>query len=154
MEVWVDTKTHPNFEVSSLGNVRNKKTGRIMKQQNSTHGYKQLMIDHKIERVHRLVADSFYDGEHEGLDVNHKDGNKTNNFIGNLEWCTRKENIKHAYDHGLSKNNIPIRIIETGDIYRSIKQCAEKIDGDRISIYRCLHNQQQTHKGYHFEYVN
>ena len=52
-------------------------------------------------QVHRLVARAFF-GNKEGFDVNHKDGNKQNNTISNLEWCTHKENMQHAFRTGLN----------------------------------------------------
>lgn len=57
--------------------------------------------------IHRLIALAYhYPGEHwEILDVNHKDGDKTNNKEDNLEWCTKGENLKHAYDTGLRKDH-------------------------------------------------
>ena len=51
--------------------------------------------------VHRVVADTFFDGDHSKMDVNHIDGNKLNNHISNLEWCSRKDNIDHAFINGL-----------------------------------------------------
>lgn len=56
--------------------------------------------------VHRLVAEAFLENEHNKREVNHKDRNKSNNCLYNLEWVTRQENIKHAYDNGLFKQKI------------------------------------------------
>lgn len=91
MESWLTIVNHPNYEVSSLGNVRNKRTGRmLLPQLNYQHGYLRVCIDGKRYYVHRLVASVFYDGDIDGKDVNHIDGNKRNNAIWNLEICTRK----------------------------------------------------------------
>lgn len=101
-EYWVDLKEDPRYEVSNLGNVRNKKTGRILKPNlNRPGGYQRVNIQGRHKYVHRLVADSFFDGDHDKLDVNHIDGDKTNNALPNLEWCTRKENLRHAFINGL-----------------------------------------------------
>ena len=80
--------------------------------------------------------------------MNHKDGNKRNNHISNLEWNTMSENITHAYRNGLKQrpDNVgspkcKVRIVETGEVFESIGSCARAINGD------------QAHKGYHFEAV-
>lgn len=102
MEIWLDVKDHPKYEVSNYGNIRNKRTGKILKQiLNRPGGYLRVGMDGKHQYVHRIVADTFFDGNHAGIDVNHIDGNKRNNHISNLEWCTRKENIQHAYNNEL-----------------------------------------------------
>ena len=102
MEIWVDVRNHDNYEVSSDGRVRNKKTGRILTPVlNKKEGYGRVRLDGDRQYVHRLVADSFFDGEHSRMDVNHIDGDKNNNSVSNLEWCTRRENIQHAFDNGL-----------------------------------------------------
>ena len=54
--------------------------------------------------VHRLVARHFLGDGFKGAQVNHKDGDKTNNSLSNLEWCTAEENLKHAKETGLNKN--------------------------------------------------
>ena len=64
-------------------------------------GYKEVVLNGKMERVHRIVAEAFIPNPNSLPCVNHKDGNKLNNAIDNLEWCTYSENTKHAYDNGL-----------------------------------------------------
>lgn len=64
--------------------------------------------DNKIPRIHRIVADTFItnpDPEH-FTDVNHIDGDKSNNRVDNLEWCTRSDNLKHAYALGLHDKKV------------------------------------------------
>lgn len=159
MELWIQSKEFPDYEVSSNGRVRNIKTGRIMKTNISDKGYERVSLrkDNKpyTKPVHRLVGDAFFDGDHDGLDINHIDGNKTNNFVGNLEWCTRKENIQHAYATGLKEEprRTKVRVVETGRIYNSVLECSKDTGCDRSTIHKCLNGKARIHKGYHFESV-
>ena len=66
-------------------------------------GYREVTIDNKQKLVHRIVAERFIPNPENKPCVNHKDGNKLNNDISNLEWCTYSENTKHAYENGLEK---------------------------------------------------
>lgn len=97
-----------NYEISDDGRIRNKHTGRIIKQFGGKDGYLRTQIAGKTRSVHRLVAIAFIPAEVGKNFVNHKDGNKQNNRVENLEWCTRSENMKHAYDHEL-KSSVGIK---------------------------------------------
>ena len=103
IELWLSVVDNSNYEISSKGRVRNAKTGKILNQEITYRGYARINLSGKHYYIHRLVADAFYDGYNGKLDVNHIDGNKLNNFIGNLERCTRSENIRHAFNTGLKK---------------------------------------------------
>lgn len=95
-----------NYEVSNLGNVRNKRTGRILIQMlNKEGGYYRVNLAGRHHYVHRLVAMAFFDEDITGKDVNHIDGDHWNNHLSNLEIVTRKENIQHAWDTGLCRRN-------------------------------------------------
>lgn len=95
------------YEISSLGNVVSNYSGKrkILKQSLMTSGYKFIRVKkdgkYKNLSVHRLIATHFLENPNSYEQVNHKDGNKLNNDISNLEWCTRSQNIKHMYDMGL-----------------------------------------------------
>ena len=112
MEIW---KTIPNFssyEASNLGRVRSLLTVRngqplIMKTKVDKGGYLTIPTMHhdngsvKTTKVHRLVAYAFIPNPKNNPQINHKDGNKLNNTVDNLEWITHKENFIHATNHGL-----------------------------------------------------
>lgn len=113
MEHFIPVKGHPDYIVSNYGTVINLKHNRKVIPHMNTNGYLRVFIDGKKIYLHRIVADSFFEGDHSELDVNHIDGDKTNNCVGNLEWCTRKENIRHAMDTGLfhiTKKDHPPRV--------------------------------------------
>ena len=105
-EIWKTIEDFPGYEISDRGRVRNKKTNSIMIPGISKQGYLHVGLRKNGVRknvyIHRLVASSFL-GKNDDLVVNHKDGNKSNNSLENLEWCTDSENIKHAYVTGLKK---------------------------------------------------
>lgn len=129
-EIWKDINLVPFNEthiISNYGNIKVKKTGRLIKQRLDKDGYYQVNLYcnglEKTKKVHRLVALTFVDGFKEGLVVNHIDGVKTNNFVGNLEWTTVSGNTQHAYDNGLEKkgknhsNAIHYALYNNGDLF-------------------------------------
>ena len=154
-ETWKFIKGFENYQVSNLGNVRS--IDRIVKGKNNTirriKGKTKAQFMHKgylnvelykgnkrtHKKVHRLVLEAFSD-KTSALDVNHIDGNKTNNNINNLEYCTRKDNLLHAVHNRLNKQSIPIIAIKgkeqiksdsIANFYRIIKDkikisCKEK----------------------------
>ena len=100
-EVWkqyLDTQ----YEVSNLGNVRNKKTKAVLSQEDTGNGYLcvGLQMDkgvYKKTRVHRMVAMAFLEFQRteERNEVDHINGNKSDNSVDNLRWCTHKENMNN-----------------------------------------------------------
>lgn len=172
-EVWKPIDGFPGYEVSNLGRVRsfhNNRYGvkddfRILKASlDKTTGYLKVSLwkNNKgtTKPIHKLVADSFLPKCGPKTDVNHIDGNKLNNRVSNLEFVTRSENMKHAYSIGLAtptdKNGKAVRIIETGETFKSLTDCAKAIDGHERSICMCLNDKydRTAHKGLHFEYVD
>lgn len=106
IENWKQINNLP-YEISSLGKVRNKQ-GKVLKTYIQNCGYEQIKFTSGIHKqVHRLVAEAFIDNPLNKKYVNHKDGNKLNNTVDNLEWCTNSENILHARNTGLNPYNKP-----------------------------------------------
>lgn len=120
------------YEASSDGHIRNKQTGRVLKEFAGKGGYMRTQFDGKTRAVHRVIADVFIPKEPGKEFVNHKDGNKRNNSVENLEWCTRSENMKHAYAHGLksSSGELNGRSKLTVENVRTIKAIYRKGDKD------------------------
>lgn len=105
METWKEIKDFPDYEISNLGHVRNKKNNKIKLTPINSVGYKHvsLMKDGKqyVVKIHRLIAIAFIPNLENKSCINHIDGDKTNNSIDNLEWCTYSENNTHALNIGL-----------------------------------------------------
>lgn len=95
MEIWKKIKGFDNYEVSSLGKVKNVKTDRILKTYLNHSGYEHIEISgengKKKFSIHRLVLTTFNDNK-DGLHVNHINHIKNDNRLENLEWVTIKEN--------------------------------------------------------------
>ena len=161
-ERWRDIDGFENYRVSSEGRVRNKRTGRVLRSAPDSSGYMTVGLSSHgkthSKNVHRLVAKAFLDKrEPEAYQVNHIDGNKHNNTLDNLEWVSPSENMAHAYSHGLNHwvgyNETPIRIVETGEVFKSQAECARAINGIQANINACLAGRRHTHLGYHYEYA-
>jgi hypothetical protein len=85
-------KDHENYSISNLGNVKNNKTGLVLKQHLNTKGYKKVNLNNKTKEVHRLVGLAFIPNPENKRCVDHIDTNKTNNNMSNLRWATMDEN--------------------------------------------------------------
>lgn len=97
IEIWKYVVGFENrYQVSNLGNVKNCLNGRILKSSNDKDGYKQINLRkngvYKTYKVHRLIAQSFIPNPNNLPQVNHKDEDKANNNVDNLEWCTNYYN--------------------------------------------------------------
>lgn len=113
-ELWKDIKGYENiYQISSLGNVKScnyNRTGiaRILKPI-ITKGYLCVGLNIKGQqkkyKIHKLVAEAFIPNPDNKLQINHKNGLKTDNRVENLEWSTAKENLRHALDTGLRTNS-------------------------------------------------
>lgn len=104
---WKDIEgTDGFYRISNNGEVLSRYVGRVLKG-NTTRGYKyySLMIKgkQKSPKAHRLVAEHFLLNPNNYPCVNHKDGNKLNNNVDNLEWCTYSYNTRHSFEKGLQK---------------------------------------------------
>ena len=100
---WRDVKAYEGlYRVSSDGQVFSARSGKILKPHINTKGYARHWLQRDGQKAfftHRLVAVAFLGAS--DLQVNHIDGDKSNNRVENLEWCSGSDNVKHAYRTGL-----------------------------------------------------
>ena len=105
---WFDIPNYEGlYQISLCGSVK-RIGGGIISDNSSTNKYKKVNLwkgnKRKSFNVHRLLAEIFLPKTEGQTEVNHKDGNKMNNSLENLEWCTRSENSLHSYRMRLSKS--------------------------------------------------
>ena len=109
--IWKTIPNFSNYESSNTGFLRSinyKRSGKkVILKPSESRGYLKTMLkrdDNKYKswNVHNFIMLSFKGPKQKGQEVNHIDGNKLNNNINNLEYCTRSENMKHAFDNGLA----------------------------------------------------
>ena len=167
-ETWMDVYDFPRYQVSDQGKVRNKRTHEIKSAHYDNDGYLKVTLMNIIngnkktsrKTVHRLVAESFLGGPHPDLQVNHKNGVKDDNRVVNLEWCTGSENVKHAYATDIRKPSggrgpiRPVRVTELNTVYPNLHECAKAIGSNSGNLSHYLHENKDTIKGYHVEYVD
>lgn len=153
-EFWKDI---PNYEglykINTLGEVRSMERkiidkggkrqrtirGGVKKQTLLSNGYYAVGLwknnKQKLEFVHRLIAMAFIPNPENLPEINHIDGNKTNNNIENLEWCTQFQNMKHAFETGLIPTKKKVLCKETGIIFESASEAA-KADWRKSIFYK------------------
>lgn len=117
-EIWKDIPEFKGYyQASNLGSIRRianysnqhsdweLEKPKILKAKDNGKGYLYVILSingiHYQRYIHRLVAQAFLDNINNYKEINHKDGNKKNNNVSNLEWCNHSQNGKHAYEHGL-----------------------------------------------------
>lgn len=183
-EVWKDILGFAeDYQVSDAGNVRNKRTGKCIKPYLNDNGYLIVGLYSRKRgktvhfRVHRLVAESFIENPLKKRTVNHKDGDKTNNYATNLEWATHKENLRHAFKTGLivttdkqresaakslRKNRLladsrkrcflKTRLFGFRREFDSIEEAAQYVSGVPSAICLCCQGKKKTYKGFEWGY--
>lgn len=111
-EIWKQIEDgYEEYQVSNFGQIKSlkSKNEKILHLDKDRYGYMNVKLckngTMKNFKVHRLVAMAFIENPNGFPEINHKDGNKENNFVENLEWVTKSQNIKHAFDTGLKLPN-------------------------------------------------
>lgn len=167
MKKWKEIPfTDGEYTVSSIGEVKTAKTGRILKPVIDARGYERVCLfktnRDKRYKVHRLVATAFIPNPDGKPQVNHKDGDKRNNCVENLEWVTNDENMRHSRENGLHdghqrfcdsrKRRVVATHIETGEqtVFDSILAARKAIG--TCHVQEVLSGLRYQAKGYTFQY--
>lgn len=166
MEIWEKIQESTHYEISNFGRVRNSNTGLILKGRLSKNGYLQVSISLKStgkfsnRYIHRLVAIYFLDNPENKREVNHKNGNKIDNNVDNLEWATSSENQLHRHNV-LKKTATSQRKIgqftKEGILvekFPSIVSAARSFEKSRVNIDNALQKKQKTAYGYFWRYLD
>ena len=185
-EIWKNIEGYEtHYQVSTLGNVRSKQRvvsdcriprrvfkSRPIKPWDMTTGYVAVSLSKqgivKKFTVHKLVGLAFLNKLAHHQCINHKDGDKLNNAVENLEWCTYSHNNQHAFDTGLKlptkvksgamnpsfKSKIIAISIDSGAIIEMFGPKDMRSNGfDHRSVYACTTGKRKTYKGHTFERV-
>lgn len=181
METWRSIKGHEGYEVSSYGQIRSNERqvhykdgrignfpGRILKAAVSKKGYERLRLSYvredggygRMVQVHRMVAEAFLPNPECKKQVNHKDANKRNNHVDNLEWATNLENHKHKLENNLyPESHMPKRVGKfdmEGNLieeFDSLYSAAQSVGSRQWEVSRCASGQRKSHKGYAWHFV-
>jgi hypothetical protein len=151
-EIYFKVPNFEKFSVSENGSVIDTVSGDLLEQRLSAN-YLCINADGVSYHVHRLMAIALLPSPNypiSELDVNHKDGNKLNNIVSNLEWATRSENCIHAYKTGLRPDNTPILVkdLRTDNIveHYSLQECARAFGVNGALIHYYLRNTNKVRK--------
>ena len=162
-EIWKDVKGYEErYQISNMGRVWSKNRQIYLKTQQNNSGYLYVRLcanngKCKTELIHRLVAINFIPNPNNYPCVNHKDENKHNNTLTNLEWCSKSQNINYGTRNERvgKKNSKAIRCIETGIIYSSGVEIAKALGTTPDIVSKVLHGKSRckTANGYHIEFI-
>ena len=157
-EEWRKLKEFPTILVSNYGEVKTN-DGVMVKIYTELQGYRKVYIKGKTLRVHRLVAKAFIPNPEKKRCVNHKNGNKADNRVGNLEWVTNRENSLLAAKNGqLNHGKFPTPIVainiqeKTEMEFASQGEAARKLGISDSEINKCLKGYRKSSHGYQFKY--
>lgn len=152
-------KNFPNYYIDTDGNVFNS-NGVKLKPSVSNKGYLRVSLSnnkvkHKMFSIHRLVAESFIPNPENLPQVNHKDEDKTNNCVENLEWCTALENLNYSQviEKSSKAKERKIKCVTTGEIFSSFKEVENKFGLYHSNLVACCMGRRKRCGGMEWEYI-
>lgn len=168
-EIWRDIKDYEGlYQVSNFGRIRSFITNRILKQGNISCGYLAVVLckngKKKMYSVHRLVASTFIPNPENKPQVNHKNENKQDNRVENLEWMTAKDNINHGTHNkrvkekqlnDIKKSKIVLQYTKTGEFIRewvSVSEIERQLGYFIQNISDCCLGKNKTSHGFIWKY--
>ena len=159
-EIWKDCKGYEGkYQVSNQGRIWSVVSQRYLKPRLDSKGYWIVNLTapngkKKTERIHRLVALAFIENPNNLPQVNHKDENKQNCNVDNLEWCDAKYNINYGTRNLRTAQSRCKKVycVELDRVFNSIKEAAEILHIDRRNISTVCRGRGKTCGGYHWQY--
>ena len=136
------------YAVTSCGKVYSYRSKKFIKPVKDKAGYLRVGLykDGKQKfYIHRLVAEAYIPNPNNLATVDHIDGNKEHNYINNLQWMTQSDNT-------IKGCNKPVRCVETGEVFKSMKIAAKEMNVNASGISKVCCGERKTTGGYHFEY--
>lgn len=145
------------YAVTSCGRVWSYRSKKFLKPNKNNYDYLYIVLSKngnpKTKTVHRLVMETYNPCENmKDLQVNHRDENKENNCLNNLEWCTAKYNVNYGTRNERTRKRV--RCIETGIIYESLSEASRQTGIAQSSISECCNGKRKTAGGFHWEYID
>lgn len=161
MEKFIIINEFNNYAISNYGRLKNVKKDKILTPVKNKKGYMEYTFcqnnTKKTFRIHRLVAYYFIKNVYLKPYINHIDGDKTNNNVENLEWCTAKENDEHARTTGLKTQEKPIIATNTITnevmVFKSITEAGALLGINKGTIVKVLKGKRNKTHNYKFKYM-
>ena len=154
MEEWKQLKNFPGYEGSTEGRIRNIRTQHVLSPVASPDGSMKVSLQkdgrQRSVKVKRAIAETYLE-DCGGRDVRLRDLNQRNTRPDNLYYSSRSDTIRDAYARGSKRpyQQIEVQVVETGDIYSSIKECSKNIGCDPSYIREHLAGVRENVKGLH-----